>query len=211
MQQHGENVAKLSKLSSNQDDQMYSIILIARETLGTTVPSMLEQYGRYFLRHVSEPMEMANKKLKESEARLEAETHMAREEQRRLQEANAELAEERNRMHALLQRQYELIEVMQSTASQPSHLSDSPQTQSLFKEKIQVLRDILSEARGSDMEAEEIRLGKILGQGNVSASISVLLNASDTILPSSVWGSLSGRVARHDCGCEANGSPCCHD
>jgi type IV secretory pathway VirB4 component len=93
--------------------------------------------------------------------------------QRRVQEANAELAEERNRMHALLQRQYELIEIMQSTASNNSECD--PQTQSLFKEKIQVLRDILSEARGSDREVEEIRMGKILGEGNVSASISCSL------------------------------------
>ena len=52
VQRHGhENVAKLSSCPY-PDDGMYSIIVIASETLGTTINSMLEQYGRYFLRHL---------------------------------------------------------------------------------------------------------------------------------------------------------------
>jgi guanylate cyclase soluble subunit beta len=48
-----ENVAKLSSCPY-PDDLMYSIIIAASETLGTNINSMLEQYGRHFLRHLFE-------------------------------------------------------------------------------------------------------------------------------------------------------------
>ena len=48
-----ENVAKLSSCPY-PDDLMYSIIIAASETLGTSINTMLEQYGRHFLRHLFE-------------------------------------------------------------------------------------------------------------------------------------------------------------
>lgn len=87
--------------------------------------------------------------------------------QREVQQANADLAEEKQRLHVLLTRQYQLIEVMQSSFRNDPE-TDSPKNV-LFKQKIQVLRDILSSAKGADEGVEEISLGRILGQGNVSA------------------------------------------
>jgi hypothetical protein len=88
---------------------------------------------------------------------------------RAIQQANAELYEERERIHALLQRQYELIEILRSETS--------TKNDDLFTEKINFLRGTIAKESKSrrettQAEAEEIRLDKVLGRGNVSVFIS---------------------------------------
>lgn len=80
--------------------------------------------------------------------------------------AQKELSEERERMRAVLQRQYELIEVMQSSdRSKPS--ADGPSSRTPFQEKIQILREILSKgvANSADEADGEIHTTKVIGQG----------------------------------------------
>ena len=90
---------------------------------------------------------------------------------RAIKQANADLAEERERIHALLQRQYELIDILRSENSTSNNPDD------FFTEKINFLRGTIAKDAEDSMtpaQAEEICLGKILGQGNVSAPITCL-------------------------------------
>jgi hypothetical protein len=88
---------------------------------------------------------------------------------RAIKQANAELAEERERIHALLQRQYELIDILRTENSKEGKGDD------YFTEKINFLRSTIAKDALEFADtacAEEIRLDKILGRGSVSDSIS---------------------------------------
>jgi hypothetical protein len=128
---------------------------------------------------------------------------------RAIKQANAELAEERERINALLQRQYELIDILRTETSKEGNGDD------YFTEKINFLRSTIAKDAvgfGDTARAEEIRLDKILGRGNVSVLISdvvFLSKATDlSLLFSSVWDGLSRRVAWHHRRCEENDSSC---
>ena len=91
---------------------------------------------------------------------------------RAIKQANAELAEERERIHALLQRQYELIDILRTETTNYDDGDD------FFTEKINFLRRTIAKDATESVDpacAEEIRLGEILGQGNVSDLLALIL------------------------------------
>jgi hypothetical protein len=88
--------------------------------------------------------------------------------QRQVMEANARLAKEQERMQAVLQRQYELIEVLQQqqqlTPSNGATPASASQLNS-FNDKIRILKEIITSTKSDHQEPEEISLHRLLGQG----------------------------------------------
>ena len=86
--------------------------------------------------------------------------------QRKLHEANGLLAEERDRLQAVLQRQYELIDMLYQQIS----LTNTGSSLDPFNEKIQLLRNNLSNSKYENPEPQDIHLLRQIGQDSCAWS-----------------------------------------